>query len=147
MNPHMNYYDVGITASITKTISEYDTYAYCGITGDFYDIHINEEFAKGTMFGKRIAQGSMLVGFMGTLMGQMAKRAPHPGAVSYKYEIKFTAPVYFGDTVTTEARLSERRDERNECVFEVTCSNQASTVVATGSAVLKVLDPNKAKKA
>ena len=139
MNRHMEYYKIGDSTSITKTISEYDTYAYCGITGDFYDIHINEEFSKKTIFGKRIVQGSLLVGFMGTLMGKMAAKAPHPGAVSYKYEIKFKAPVFFGDTVTVKAVLDEKNEERSQCHFDIQCIKQDETVVAEGCSDIKSL--------
>lgn len=50
---------IGMKKSMTKTISEHDVYAFAGITGDFNPIHVNEEYAKTTRFGSRIAHGML----------------------------------------------------------------------------------------
>jgi 3-hydroxybutyryl-CoA dehydratase len=146
LNPHMSYYKIGDTATIAKTVSEFDTYAWAGITGDFYGVHVNEEHAKKTQFGTRIVHGSLLVGFIGTLMGYMADKVPAPGAVSYRYDMTFHAPVFFGDTITARLELIEKREEKNECIFSATCTNQKGMVVASGQSILKVLHPEKMKK-
>ena len=137
--PHMDCYAVGDHAEFAKTVSEYDVYAFAGIVGDFYGVHVNEEYAKTTRFEKRIAQGALSVGFLATVMGTMAAKAPSPGAVSHRYDITFTAPVYLGDTVTARLDLCEKDEERNTCVFTATVSNQKGTVVASGHTYLKVL--------
>ena len=135
----MDLYSVGDHGEVAKTVSEYDIYAFAGIVGDFYAVHLNEEFAKTTRFGKRIAQGALSVGFLSAVMGQMAARAPNPGAVSYRYDITFRAPVYTGDTLTARLDLIEKDDERNTCVFKAAVTNHEGTVVADGRTYLKVL--------
>jgi 3-hydroxybutyryl-CoA dehydratase len=137
--PHMDCYAVGDTADVAKTVSEYDIYAFAGIVGDFYAVHLNEEFAKTTRFEKRIAQGCLSVGFLSTVMGYMAAKAPNPGAVSHRYDITFEAPVYIGDTVTARLELRQKDEERNTCIFTATVTNQDGTVVASGDTYLKVL--------
>lgn len=137
--PHMDCYAVGDTADVAKTVSEYDIYAFAGIVGDFYAVHLNEEFAKTTRFEKRIAQGCLSVGFLSTVMGYMAAKAPNPGAVSHRYDITFQAPVYIGDTVTARLELRQKDEERNTCIFTATVTNQDGTVVASGDTYLKVL--------
>jgi 3-hydroxybutyryl-CoA dehydratase len=137
--PHMDCYKVGDTADVAKTVSEYDIYAFAGIVGDFYAVHLNEEFAKTTRFEKRIAQGCLSVGFLSTVMGYMAAKAPNPGAVSHRYDITFRAPVYIGDTVTAKLVLREKDEDRNTCVFTATVTNQEGVVVASGDTYLKVL--------
>jgi 3-hydroxybutyryl-CoA dehydratase len=137
--PHMDCYAVGDTAEFAKTVSEYDVYGFAGIVGDFFGVHVNEEYAKTTRFERRIAQGALSVGFLATVMGYMAAKAPNPGAVSHRYDITFTAPVYIGDTVTARLDLAEKEDERNTCIFIATVTNQKGTVVASGKTYLKVL--------
>lgn len=137
--PHMDCYAVGDTADFSKTVSEYDVYGFAGIVGDFYGVHLNEEFAKTTRFGRRIAQGSLSVGFISTVMGFMAQKAPHPGAVSYRYDITFTAPVYIGDTVTATLTLREKDEEHNTCIFDAGVTTSEGIVVAAGTTYLKVL--------
>ena len=136
---HMDLYSVGDHGEIAKTVSEYDIYGFAGIVGDFYAVHLNEEFAKTTRFGKRIAQGALSVGFLSAVMGQMAARAPNPGAVSYRYDITFRAPVYTGDTLTACLDLIEKDEERNTCVFKAEVTNHDGIVVADGRTYLKVL--------
>lgn len=137
--PHMDCYAIGDTAEFAKTVSEYDVYAFAGIVGDFYAVHVDEEYAKRTRFGKRIAQGALSVGFVSTLMGTMAAKAPAPGAVSYRYDVTFTAPVYIGDTVTARLTLVEKDEERNVCAFDASVTTHAGVVVARGRTYLKVL--------
>jgi 3-hydroxybutyryl-CoA dehydratase len=135
----MDCYAVGDHAEFAKTVTDFDVYGFAGIVGDFYGVHVNEEYAKTTRFERRIAQGALSVGFLATVMGYMAAKAPNPGAVSYRYDITFTAPVYIGDTVTAKLVLERKDEERNTCVFTATCTNQAGKVVAQGQTYLKVL--------
>lgn len=137
--PHMDCYAVGDHAEFAKTVTDFDVYGFAGIIGDFYGVHVNEEYAKTTRFERRIAQGALSVGFLATVMGYMAAKAPHPGAVSYRYDITFTAPVYLGDTVTAKLVLATKDEERNTCVFDAKVTNQDGTVVAQGQTHLKVL--------
>lgn len=130
---------LGFTDRFSKTVTEADVYAYAGITGDFYRVHVDEEFAKTTRFGARIAHGGLLVGLLSTVMGWMAARLPPPGGVSYKYDMRFIRPVYFGDTVTAELRLAEIRTDRRELVFAAQCSNQRGETVLEGQMVLKLI--------
>ena len=88
--PHMDLYAVGDHAEFAKTVTDFDVYGFAGIVGDFYGVHVNEEYAKKTRFERRIAQGALSVGFLATVMGYMAAKAPNPGAVSYRYDITFT---------------------------------------------------------
>jgi 3-hydroxybutyryl-CoA dehydratase len=136
---HMDLYAIGDHAQFAKTVTDFDVYGFAGIVGDFYGVHVNEEYAKKTRFERRIAQGALSVGFLATVMGYMAAKAPHPGAVSYRYDITFTAPVYLGDTVTAELVLSSKDEERNTCIFDASVTNQTGTVVAQGQTYLKVL--------
>lgn len=135
----MDCYAVGDQAEFAKTITDFDVYGFAGIVGDFYGVHVNEEFAKSTRFERRIAQGALSVGFLATTMGYMAAKAPNPGAVSYRYDITFKGPVYIGDTVTAKLVLKRKEEERNTCIFDATVTNQKGEVVADGQTYLKVL--------
>lgn len=135
----MDALDIGTVESISKTISEADVYAFAGITGDFYGVHVNEEFAKQTRYGTRIAHGALLVGFISTVMGKIAAKIPPPGGVSYRYDVKFTAPVKFGDTVTTELTIIEKKVDRKEIISQIISKNQRGEKVLEGKTTLKVI--------
>jgi 3-hydroxybutyryl-CoA dehydratase len=138
-NKGMDALPLGTVERMSKTISEADVYAFAGITGDFYGVHVDEEFAKKTRYGTRIAHGALLVGFISTVMGKIAAKIPPPGGVSYRYDIKFVAPVKFGDTVTTELKIAEKNTERREIISQILSTNQRGEKVLEGKTVLKVI--------
>jgi 3-hydroxybutyryl-CoA dehydratase len=131
--------EVGLSESFTKTVTETDAYLFAGVTGDFYPLHVDEEFAKTTRFKTRIVHGALLVGFVSTVMARINGHIPPPGGVSYRYDVKFVRPVLFGDTITTTLTVREKKPERNEIIFDALCANQKGDAVLKGQTVMKVL--------
>ncbi len=129
----INDIKVGDTESFTKTVSEADVYNFAGVTGDFNPAHIDEEYAKGTFFKKRIAHGMLSAGFISKVLGT---QLPGPGAVYMKQDLKFLAPVYIGDTITARCEVTEVITEKNRIVLKTTCVNQSGIVVIDGVAVM-----------
>jgi 3-hydroxybutyryl-CoA dehydratase len=125
----------------TKTVSETDVYLFAGITGDFHPNHTNETYMQGTQFGRRIAHGALLVGLVSAATAKLFDRLTPPGYVSQEYSIKFLAPVFLGDTVTVTLQLTEYLADRRKLLFDARCTNQHGTIVAQGTAVLKLLRP------
>ena len=73
------------------------------------------------------------------MVGQIAARVPPPGAVSYRYEVTFAAPIRFGDTILAEVRVAGKDPERHEVVLDARCSNQRDETVVEGTLILKVV--------
>ncbi len=132
-------YKVGDTATFTKTITETDAALFGAISGDFYPIHFNEELAKRTRFGGRIAHGVITVGLVSTVLGVPLQGAGVCAAVEKELHLNLTAPVRFGDTITAEAKVEEVIHERHLVNLGIVCRNQRGEVVLDGRAVLKVL--------
>jgi len=130
---------VGQSATLTKTISESDVYLYAGITGDLNPAHVNEEYAKGTFFGRRIAHGLLAAGLISSVI---ANKLPGPGSVYVSQTLKFLAPVFIGDTVTARVEAIEIKVEENRLRLRTSCSKQDGTLVIDGEAVIS---PAKAK--
>jgi 3-hydroxybutyryl-CoA dehydratase len=136
---NMDAVQVGDAHRVSKTISESDVYLFAGITGDFHPIHVNEEYARDTQFKGRIAHGALAVGMMSAAIGGLCVRIPPPGVVSKRYEVTFTAPIYFGDTITAEVTVAEKDEDRNEIVLRALATNQRGETVLEGRTVQKVL--------
>ena len=68
------YLAVGDQVRFSKTVSESDVYLFAGITGDLAPNHVDEEYMRGTPYGRRIAHGALLVGFMSTASTMMVER-------------------------------------------------------------------------
>jgi 3-hydroxybutyryl-CoA dehydratase len=123
----------GDRAEFTKTITEHDVYQYAGITGDFNPAHIDEVYATGTFFKKRIAHGMLAAGLISAVLGT---RLPGPGTIYLRQELKFTAPVYFGDTIRASVEIIDINLEKNKVTLKTTCSNQDNKTVLDGEAVI-----------
>jgi len=124
---------IGDFAEFTKTVTESDVYQFAGITGDFNPAHINEEYAKNTMFKTRIAHGMLSAGFISTVLGT---KLPGPGTIYLKQELAFIAPVKIGDTVTARVEVKELIPEKNRVILRTVCRNQDGKDVLDGEAVM-----------
>lgn len=124
---------IGDSASFTKTVTETDIILYAGISGDLNPAHINAEAAKEGMFGQRIAHGMLSAGFISAVLGMYL---PGPGTIYMGQELKFTKPVYIGDTVTATATVVERIEEKNRLVLDTIVTNQNGDVVIKGKATV-----------
>jgi 3-hydroxybutyryl-CoA dehydratase len=132
---------LGRTYSFSKTVAEADVYQFAGITGDFHPNHVNEQYMAGTRYGRRIAHGAMLVGFMSTVSGMicMAIGIDRP-AVTYGLDrVRYIRPVFIGDTITVQYRIVERQDDLGEIRSAVTVVNQDDVVVAAATHILKLV--------
>ena len=135
----MNGYDiedikVGMAASFAKTITEADIILFAGASGDNNAIHINEEFARGTPFGGRIAHGFLTAS---VISAAIANRLPGPGTVYVSQQLNFRAPVRPGDTVRADVVVKEMNQDRRRVVLETVC-RVGETIVIEGEAVVKV---------
>ncbi len=122
--------EVGMSASFTKTISETDVYLFAGISGDFNPMHLNEEFAKLTPFGTRIAHGALPQSLIAPVLGM---KLPGLGTVIPEITVRFRKPTYFGDTITAIGEVAEKIDARKWVRMELRWLNQKGELVAEGS--------------
>ncbi|KLU61906.1 (R)-specific enoyl-CoA hydratase [Peptococcaceae bacterium CEB3] len=125
---------VGDSASLSKTVTEHDILTFAGVTMDFNPVHIDQEYAKGSIFGQRIAHGMLTAGFISAVLGT---QLPGPNSIYLGQELKFTAPVAVGDTVTATATVVEKRDDKRILKLKTTVTNQKGAVVVEGNAVVK----------
>ena len=124
---------IGDTANFQKTITETDVYLYAGITGDNNPAHINAVEAEKGRFKERIAHGMLVAGLVSAVLGV---KLPGPGTIYLGQEMKFTAPVKFGDTVDAVVEVIEKEEEKNIIRLKTVCTNQDGTVVLDGIATV-----------
>lgn len=134
---HGYYFDEleeGMEASFSKTITESDVGLFAGVTGDFNPVHVNREFARQTRFHDRIAHGMLTAGMISAVLGT---RLPGPGAIYLSQNMQFRAPVYLGDTVTANVRVTGLDKARSRVTVATGCSVGERNVLE-GEAVLLV---------
>jgi len=125
---------VGMTATYAKTITDADIVLYAGISGDTNPVHLNQEYASGTMFQGRIAHGMLSASFISAVLGT---KLPGPGCIYISQTLKFKAPVRSGDTVTARATITEIVPEKRRVIMRTVCT-VGETVVLEGEAMLMV---------
>jgi len=125
---------VGMTAVYAKTITDADIVLFAGITGDVNPVHLNQEFAAGTMFEGRIAHGMLSAGFISTVIGT---KLPGPGAIYLAQNLKFKAPVRSGDTVQARVTVTEIIADKRRIALKTVCS-VGDKVVIEGDALIMV---------
>lgn len=118
---------VGATLTFAKTVSEADVYLYAGITGDFSPNHVNHEYMKDGRFGARIAHGALMIGFMSAASSML--KVGRTASLGYD-RVRFTAPVFFGDTITTTYTCTSVDLEKKRMYCDCTCTNQDGKTVA-----------------
>ena len=124
---------LGDSASFTKTVSEHDVYTYAGVSGDFNRAHGNEVEAQTGMVGKRRSHRMLSASCISTVLGT---QLPGPGTIYMGQELRFTKPVFFGDTITATVTVAELIPEKNRAILDTVCTNQNGEVVIKGKATV-----------
>ena len=116
----------GMSACVSKTVTEADVILFSGISTDTNPVHLDEEFAKTTSFGGRIAQGMLSAGFISAVLGN---KLPGPGVVYIGQTLKFKAPVFIGDTVTATVTVREVIVGKRRCILDSVCTVDGKVVI------------------
>jgi 3-hydroxybutyryl-CoA dehydratase len=121
-----------VRTSRGRTITEADIVNFAGISGDFVELHVNEEYAKNGPYGRRIAHGALIFSISTGLMVQMT--ADHEAIVAFRGvdQLRFLAPVFIGDTIHVVKKTLEKNTKdgvRGLVTFETSVLNQDGKTV------------------
>ena len=132
--------EVGAKVSFSKTVSESDVYMFAGITGDFSPNHVNKAYMEKSRYGRLMAHGALMVGFMSTVstMAIAHTRMSEETPVSLGYDrIRFLKPVFLGDTITVEYEFTAIDAERRRSTADIRITNQDGDLTTVGQHILK----------
>jgi 3-hydroxybutyryl-CoA dehydratase len=128
---------IGDKFSTTREITDELIRKFAELSGDHNPIHLDEEFAKATRFGRRIAHGMLSGAFISAVLGYEFKERK---IVYLSQTMKFTAPAYLGDIITTTATVAKIREDKLIVTLETICTNQNGEATVKGEAVVMILD-------
>jgi 3-hydroxybutyryl-CoA dehydratase len=136
------YVKVGDNVRFAKTVGETDIYLFAGITGDFSVNHVNEQYMARSKYGKRIAHGALIVGYMSSCSTMMIDQCKGTGRnetpVSLGYDkVRFLGPVFIGDTVTLTYTIAEVDPQKRQSLADIRAINQDGTLVAVARHILR----------
>ena len=127
---------VGDKFSTERHVTDELVRKFAEVSGDHNPIHLDEEFAKTTWFGRRIAHGMLSGAFISAVLGYEFKERK---IIYLSQTMKFTAPVYLDDVVTATATVTNIREDKGIVTLETVCKNQNGETVVTGEAIVMVL--------
>ena len=116
----------------SKTITDADVLLFAAVSGDNYEVHVDDEYAKNTRFGRRIAHGMLTASLLSTVNGALLQR---PGGISVMQTLHWKAPVYPGDTLTATSEVVELLPDKRRLRCKTTVVNQDGIVVLDGEAI------------
>ena len=125
----------GDKASRTTAITDEMIRLFADLTGDTNPVHLDDVYAAGTRFGRRIAHGMIAAGL---ISAALANDLPGPGTVYLSQTLQFKAPVFPGDSVTTTVEVKKVRPDKPIVTLTTVCKNQGDVVVLEGEAVVMV---------
>ena len=101
------------------TLTEQHINTYTALTGDYNPLHFDVSFATQTKFGRLVVKGGLTTGLLNALV---AMDNPGPGTIFLSQNWNFTAPVYFGDTITAEDEMLSVHESKliNQMGFKIT---------------------------
>lgn len=124
----------------TKTVGESDVYLFAGITGDFYPIHVDSEYAARTPVGERVAHGVLVMGLMSAVAARWATQKGLD-VLSYGYDnVRFIRPVKIGDTITVSYGEVAQDNAGQKRIAKVEAHNQNREIVAVAEHILWIIE-------
>jgi len=125
----------GDTASLSKTITDDDLRAFAEVSGDHNPLHLDEQFAQQTRFGRRIAHGMLGASLISAVI---ANELPGQGSIYLSQTLQFIAPVFLGDTVEARVTVIGIREDKPIVKLDTKCTNQRNEIVIKGEATVLI---------
>lgn len=125
---------IGQTASVTKTFCDADIRAFAELSLDHNPLHLDDNYAATTVFGKRVVYGILVASL---ISGVLANQLPGNGTIYLGQNLKFLAPVFIDDTVTASVEIVELRADKKIVTLDCSVVNHNGVKVISGQAVVK----------
>jgi acyl dehydratase len=116
------------------TVAEHHVLGFAGLTGDFYDLHVDDDYARSIGYPGRVAHGLLGLALADGLKNRASVRLA--AIVSLGWRWKFTGPILIGDRIAARIRVVAKREtrkpDRGIVTIEVTLTNQRGETVQQG---------------
>ena len=125
---------IGDREVFSKTITEADITLFAGLSGDFYPLHVDAEYAKTTRFKQRAVHGMLTASLLSTVNGALLGV---PGGIYVSQTLNFKRPVFIGDTLTATSEVVEMIPGKRRLRCLTIVVNQHGKTVLDGEAIIQ----------
>ncbi len=122
----------GDKKSVTVTVTEKMVQQFAEMSGDFNAVHMDEEFAKKTRFGRRIAHGMISA----ALISRALAMELGPGGIYLGQTLKFKNPIFLNETIVIDLEVTAYREDRGIGTIDTTVTKTTGEVCVTGTATI-----------
>ncbi len=121
------------TVQFERKINEKDIEDFAKLSGDNNPVHTNSDFAKMTIFKKKVAHGFLSASLISTLI---ATKLPGPGSIYLSQNLKFLAPVFIDDLVRVVVTVQEIDHEKKKVKLQTECFKNEKKIISGEAVVL-----------
>ncbi len=123
--------------TLEKSVTQEQIEAYARASGDFNPIHLDADFAGTTQYGRRIAHGMLILAFISEMM---STAFPHTWPAAGSLKVRFRAPVFPGEIVSTYGQIDAVKDSGSGPVAEcsIGCRKPDGTDAVAGRATVSL---------
>lgn len=117
-----------------RKVTETDISKFAEVSGDFNPVHLDEDYARSSVFGARIAHGMLIASYISSVIGM---QFPGPGTIYMGQNLKFVRPVYLGQELLIRVELVELQ-EKHRAKLSTNVKNEKDETVIEGEALVKL---------
>jgi 3-hydroxybutyryl-CoA dehydratase len=128
-------YQVGDRVSALRTFGDAEVRAFAELSGDFNELHVDDEYAQRSRFGRRVVHGMLTASLFTRLIGM---ELPGRGTIYMQQQLRFTAPVFVGDEVEAVVEVAAIDRERRRMTLSTIARKADGTQVIVGEALVMV---------
>lgn len=128
---------VGQNASLSRRFTLDDVKAFSQLSLDNNPVHLDEEYAKNSIFGDRIVYGYLTSSLFSGIIGSIL---PGPGAIYLSQSLNFRKPIYHNELVTATCTISKIREDKPIITLDTVLTNEKGEIAVDGTAVIKLLE-------
>ena len=125
--------EMGMPRYIRKVITDRDIEQFAEISTDHNPVHLDDEYARDTIFEGRIAQGMLTAGLVSAVIGE---QLPGHGTIYMSQNLKFLAPVRPGDLVHAEVKVVDMVIDKRRVKMDCRCEVKGKNVLVGEAIVL-----------
>lgn len=130
---YLDELSVGMSAQMDMDITHEAIMIFAELSGDYNPIHIDEEYAKTTPFGQRIAHGALSASLISAVLGN---DLPGPGAIFIELNMRFRRPAVIGDKVVAIAEVAEINERTGRVKMKVQCQVDGKAIIRGDAGVI-----------
>ena len=131
---------LGVKTKFTVQINESTINEFARISGDCNPLHMDEQYAAKTQFGKRVCHGMLLASFFSRLIGMYM---PGKNALYFSQTLNFQTPCFVGDKITIEGKVIDKSQSTRIITIKTTAYNQVGKCLVDGTAKVIVRENTK----